>query len=142
MMANCHGYLYRRVMPGGSQYFWTGSLTASKVALAPNGGLAVLNLSKAQGVIGSSSGLRPRGSDGSQLGAPPVTAQAPEKSGTWAMLRAPCVAADGVGATVSAMTSSPGLSESFVHPLRVMSVGAASSIIQSLASPLLSFTSM
>src|SRR3977135_3012065 len=100
MRANCHGYLYRRVIPGGSQYFWTGSLTASKVALAPKGGLAALNLSKAQGVIGSSSGLAPRGSDGSQLGAPPTTAQEPEKSGTCATLGASCSFADGAGTTV------------------------------------------
>src|SRR6266566_7981351 len=97
--ANCHGYAYRRVIPGGSQYFWTGSLTASNVALAPNGGLAALNLSKAQGVIGSSSGLAPRGADGSQLGEPPTTAQEPEKSGTRATFPASCFFSDGVGAT-------------------------------------------
>src|ERR1700687_2669321 len=89
-------------MPGGSQYFWTGSLTASKVALAPNGGLAALNLATAQGVIGSSSGLVPRGSDGSQLGAPPSTAHGPDKSGTLAALGAPCCSADEAGATVCA----------------------------------------
>src|SRR3979490_2321223 len=101
MSANCQGYAYRRVIPGGSQYFWTGSLTASNVALAPNGGLAALNLSKAQGVIGSSSGLAPRGSDGSQLGAPPTTAQEPGKSGARAALGASCSFADGGGATGS-----------------------------------------
>src|SRR5258708_6530870 len=100
MSENCHGYSYRRVMPGGSQYFWTGSLTASKVAFAPNGGLAALNLSIAQGVMASWSGLAPRGSDGSQLGVPPTTDQEPEKSGTRETFPDSCFIADGVGATV------------------------------------------
>src|ERR1700722_17905245 len=69
-----------RVIPGGSQYLSTGSLGLSNVPLAPNGGLAAFSFSRAEGVIGSWSGLAPVGSDGSQLVAcPPVIIQMPDK---------------------------------------------------------------
>src|SRR5271165_3351484 len=69
-----------RGMPGGSQYRCTGSLVLSNVCRAPNGGLASLNFSAAQGVMGACSGCCANGSDESQVFS--LTPSGPLKSGS------------------------------------------------------------